>query len=210
MPGLPNHDFASMTVRGFCEALAARSPTPGGGAAAGVCAAQAAALLAMAVEFSKGKKSFAGFESSADDMLTEIRILMDSALVGARNDSDAYGALSALWKKPEGDPERTAHWTAAVRGAIAAPDFLLALASDITGRCALIAGTNAKHLDSDLRVAADLAGCAARAAASNVRANVPFLASEADRAKVLASIDTRLASVAADLEAVERGLRRDG
>jgi len=142
--GPSTHDFAAMSVRDFCAALAAKTSAPGGGAVAGVTAAHAASLLAMVVEYSRGKPSFAALESEADAIVASLRIAAEAGLVAAKSDADAYAALSGLWKKPKDDPERIARWTSAVRDAIAAPHLIVELAAELAARCRFLAGRTTK------------------------------------------------------------------
>lgn len=200
------HDFAGMTIRAFCESLAAKAPAPGGGAVAGVTSAHAAALLAMVIEYSRGKASFARFESEADALLGALRVTVEASLAAAKADADAYSALNALWKKPKDDPERQAGWADAVHRAIAAPHLIIALAAETAGRCRAVAGASAKHLDSDLAIAADLARAAARAAAWNVRVNLPSVSDAAEQERLAKALADRLAAIDADAHAVDAAI----
>ena len=47
------------SIQGFVEGLAAREPVPGGGAAAALAGGMGAALGAMAIQFTVGKKKYA-------------------------------------------------------------------------------------------------------------------------------------------------------
>lgn len=197
-------DLGSMTIGDFCQSLAAKTPVPGGGAVAGVTAAHAASLLAMVVAYSRGKASFAAFEADTDAILAVLHRQAIDALDGARADAEAYAALNALWKRPATDPERVARWSTAVTHAIAAPQRIVRLAAHLSERCRLLAGQTAKHLDSDLAIAVDLAGCAARAAAWNVRVNLPSLADSSERVAIQRDLDELLTIVQEDVHAVLR------
>lgn len=205
-----SNDFAAMTVRDFCAALSAKSPAPGGGAVAGVTAAHAAALLAMVVEYSRGKASFAAFDRDADAIQTSLHVARDACLIAAKSDADAYGVLNALWKKAKDDPARVAQWDGVVHDAIAAPNLIVDLAAEIAARCRLLAGHTAKHLDSDLAIAVDLAACAARAAAWNVRVNLPSVADEVERTRLATALQLRLSAVRDDHAATDEILAARG
>jgi formiminotetrahydrofolate cyclodeaminase len=200
------YDFAAMTLGDFCAALAAKTPAPGGGAVAGVTVAHAAALLAMVVEYSRGKKAFAAREPEGEAIRAALGTAIQAALAAAKADADAYATLNALWRLPEGDPMRRDGWEAAVRGAIAAPMLIVRIAAEVAGRAADLVGSTARHLDSDLIIAADLASAGAGAAAWNVRVNLPAVLDPEERARAAASLEAALAAVRADREAVERGL----
>jgi formiminotetrahydrofolate cyclodeaminase len=201
------NDFASMSLRDFCAALASKSPAPGGGAAAAVMSAQAAALLAMVVEYSRGKKDFAALEPQGDEIIKSLRTAIDASLIAATRDADAYAALNALWRRAKDDPERVAHWDKAVHDAIAAPNLVIELAEEIAARSAQLAGKTAKHLDSDLAIAADLAACAARAAAWNVRVNLPSMTDEVERTRLANALEARLMALRDDVTSAESTLK---
>lgn len=197
-------DFSAQSVRGFCDALAAKTATPGGGAVAGVTAAHAASLLAMVVEYSLGKPSFATHEEEGPSILAALRASVGHCLAAANADAAAYGVLNKLWKRPAADPERIAGWSTAVHGAIDAPLLIVRLAAEIAARSRNLAGHTAKHLDSDLAIAADLAGCAARAAAWNVRVNLPNVDDSDRRVAIGRDLDELLAIVAEDIAITDR------
>lgn len=195
-------DFAAMPIRDFCLALAAKSPAPGGGAVAALTAAQAGALLRMVVAYSRGKKAFAEFEEEAGAIDASLALAVDGALAAARADAEAYAALNALSKLPPEDPGRIAGYPAALRASIAAPWLIVGLAGEIADRCRSLAGRTAKALDSDLAIAADLAAAAARAAAWNVRANLPSLDGEEERLDRRRELDRTMARIDEDVATV--------
>jgi formiminotetrahydrofolate cyclodeaminase len=203
-------DLASSSVAAFAQAIAAKTPTPGGGAVAGVTAAHAAALVAMVVRYSLGKRVFQAYETDGPSILASLHTSIDASLAAAHADAAAYGRLNALWKLPADDPTRLAGWAQAVQAAIAAPLLIVRLATEITGRCRMLAGATTKHLDSDLAIAADLAACAARAAAWNVRVNLPSLASADERITIEREVAELLAIARDDAAAVERALAGRG
>ncbi len=203
-------DLTALSVAAFAHALAAKTPTPGGGAVAGVTAAHAAGLLAMVIGYSVGKRVFQAFESEGAALLAAARTAVDAALAAANADAAAYGRLNALWKLPPEDPARQAGWDAAVHDAIAAPFLIVRLAAEVAGHCRTLAGHTAKHLDSDLAIAVDLAAAAARAAAWNVRVNLPSVASAEERITLERDLEELLDIVRGDVATVERAVAARG
>ena len=184
--------FRTMTVEEFADRLAARTPTPGGGAVAAVTAAHAAALGSMVLEFTVGKEKWAAHEDGNRRALARLGELRASALALADRDAAAYGALNALWKLPKDDPSRARAWDAAVAEAIDAPQAILDLAAEVASACAGLGASTNPNLASDLAIAVDLARAAARAAAHNVEVNLPSVADaaarEARRARMAAAL----------------------
>jgi len=173
--------FRTLSVEEFSDMLAAKTPTPGGGAVAAVTASHAAALGAMVLEFTLGKPKFAEHEASNASALARLRELRHEALELADRDAEAYGALNALWKLPKDAPTRLTAWDAAVAAAIDAPQAILDRAAEIAVTCVALAPRTNANLASDLAIAVDLARVAARAAAHNVEVNLPSVADAADR-----------------------------
>jgi formiminotetrahydrofolate cyclodeaminase len=183
----------TLTVEEFTEALAARSPVPGGGAVAAVTLAHAAALAAMVLEFTIGKPRHAAHDAGHRDALARLAELRRHALALADRDAAAYGALNAMWKLPTGHADRVGGWDRAVAEAIDAPQAILEAAAALAGHCRALAGTTNPNLASDLAIALDLARTAARAAAHNVAVNLPSVADVTDRATRQERMDRALA-----------------
>ncbi|MCA9302480.1 MAG: cyclodeaminase/cyclohydrolase family protein [Phycisphaerales bacterium] len=195
---------SDQTITGFLDALADKQPTPGGGAAAAMTGATAAATASMVVSYSLGKKKLAEHEESnqaAGKQLANARVMF---LKLAEEDAEGYGVLNALWSLDKDDPKRVARWDAAVAGAIAPPRAMLALAVDLLMRIESLVPTTNRMLRSDLGVAAVLAEAAARAAAWNVRINLP-LVDETAGGRIGEEIDAELAHASSLCAAIEKG-----
>jgi len=91
----------AQTVKAFVGALAAKQPTPGGGAAAAVGASIGAAAASMAATYTQRKKDV---ESGAAEHAKTLQSQLDlSALLDqAEADAKAYAALQSTWKKDHG------------------------------------------------------------------------------------------------------------
>lgn len=159
----------------FLDALSAKVPAPGGGAAAGLAGATAAATAGMVVAYSAGRKSLADHQAFLEDAGVRIARARAMFLTLAEEDAGAYTVLNGLMRLPEDHPERVAGWASAVAGAIAPPRAMLATASELLRICEELCGRINPHLRSDLGVAVVLAEAAARSAAWNIAVNLPLL-----------------------------------
>ncbi len=159
----------------FLDALSSKVPAPGGGAAAGLTGATAAATAGMVVAYSSGRRSLADHQPFLEDAGERIARARAMFLMLADEDAAAYTVLNGLMKLPEDHPDRKAGWAAAVSGAIAPPRAMLATASELLRICESLCGRINPHLRSDLGVAGVLAEAAARAAAWNIAVNLPLL-----------------------------------
>jgi formiminotetrahydrofolate cyclodeaminase len=186
-----------LTLDEFCAALAARTPVPGGGAVAATVAAQSAALLGMVLEFTVDKPAHAQHDSVNRTALERVRYLRARALDLADVDSAAYAALNTLWKLPKDSPARASAWDGTVMAAIDSPQSILMLAAELARLAETLKNCTNPHLASDLAIAHDLAHVAARAAAHNVRVNLPSVNDPQVRAAAEARMRDTLAAAGA-------------
>ncbi len=207
MTGAP---IAQQKVGDLLEALAARTPAPGGGAAAALAQALAAALARMVVSYSTGGK---GATPEADRVLFEraaakLDAARAEALRLADADADAFKGLSALWKLDRDDPRRRAEWPGAVMKAIEVPRAVMGSALQTLGLLETLAGRTNPRLASDLAIAAILADAAARSAACNVQVNLPLLDEKGRGAALAAECAGRLERAADLCATVEERVAR--
>lgn len=196
--------IAARSVESFLDALSAKVPTPGGGASAAITGATASATAAMVVNYSIGKKSLSECEGINQNAMARLTRARQMFLQLGDEDAEGYGKLNALWKLDKDDPERVEHWDEAVRGAITPPRAMLALAIELLQLCEKLVETTSTQLRSDLGVAAVLGEAAARAAAWNVRINIPLLPE--DEREELADVVRTMVDRAGELcERIESG-----
>jgi formiminotetrahydrofolate cyclodeaminase len=165
------HDpYMTATVADFLDDLAARTPAPGGGAAASVTCAMAAGLVEMAASFA----SATGLErvrERAHELREEVSSL-------AYADGRAYAVvLEALRMEP--GAERTTRLDSAVAGAIACPMDMLRIAAEVATLAADMAETGNRNLEGDALAGALLAEAAARSAATLAQLNISMLSRHA-------------------------------
>ncbi|MFK7885177.1 MAG: cyclodeaminase/cyclohydrolase family protein [Phycisphaerales bacterium] len=196
--------IGTMPFDSLLGALAKRSPAPGGGAAAGIVGASAAALTGMVVSYSIGRKSLAEYQPFLIDAGNRLERARSMFVMLADEDACAYSRLNALMKLPGDHPDRLADWEDTVRNAITPPRTTLAAANDLLRLCEDLLGKTNPYLNSDLAVAAIQAEAAARSAAWNVKINVPSLP-ENQRHAMLAETDLMIEDAKARAARVETG-----
>ena len=81
------------SVTDLVGAIAAKTPTPGGGAVAAITSALAAALGEMVVQYSRSRPSLAEHEHVHNEALRTLADLQHSALLLADTDAEAFGQL---------------------------------------------------------------------------------------------------------------------
>jgi formiminotetrahydrofolate cyclodeaminase len=155
------------TLGDFTTALAARQPTPGGGASAAVAAALACATAAMACRYTTGDK-FAAVTAEATDLATRLDGWRDRALALADADAVAYAAVGTARKTK--DPATIA---AASAAAAAVPAEMIDLCASAAVVCAAFRPRCNPWLVSDIDTALHLLIGAGRAAWHTLLINQP-------------------------------------
>lgn len=198
--------LTSRTLGDFLDQLAARTPTPGGGAVASVVGALGAALGDMVLAYSIGKKSLAEHEPRLKD--AAVRLLRARAVLIelASEDEAAYGLVNELSRLPKDDPRR-AGLPAATLAAAQVPLSCMAACVSVLGLLDELPAITNKHLHSDLAIAAILAEAAARAAAWNVVVNLPGITDAELRASLTEQCERMLAGAIEAAGQVERACR---
>ena len=173
------------TVGELLESVAARRPTPGGGAVAALTAGLAAALGEMVLRYRLGKPPRQAphqeLHQRALDTLSRLRAAAPRL---ADADVEAFDRLSALWKLDPGDERRRREFPGAVEAAIAAPRKVIEASLEALEALHGVRDSAGKRLRSDLAIAALLAQAAAEAAAWNVRVNLPQVADRSQAARL--------------------------
>ncbi len=162
--------------------LAARSPTPGGGAAAAVTAALGCAAGAMAARYTTGSKWADRAEAAQ-----ALAMALDSAAhrLMALADEDEAAFANAQTARRAGDAAAQA---AAETQAMAVPQQVLALCVDQAVALSAFAPCCNPQLLSDVRVGVHLLAGAGRAAWSTVLAGSPDAAVHASSSPLLAAL----------------------
>jgi formiminotetrahydrofolate cyclodeaminase len=109
---------ANMTIQAFLDALAAQQPTPGGGGAAALTGAQAAALVSMVIHFTIGNKKYAVVEDEMAGYLQVSETLRRELIALADRDVAAFAAVSDCYAMPRTSDEEKAARTAALQHAL--------------------------------------------------------------------------------------------
>ncbi|MDQ2908245.1 MAG: cyclodeaminase/cyclohydrolase family protein [Candidatus Eremiobacteraeota bacterium] len=174
-----------MELEAYLEALASNSPTPGGGSAATLVVAFAAALVAMVARIVRANPKYAAKASLAEALIAQADALRRRAAAGRQSDEAAYESVVAALGLPRGteseQTRRSGELERALTAAAAAPlrAAQLAVEAAVLADRALALGN--RQLLSDLGCAADFAGAGLSACAFNVRVNHRYMK---DRAAV--------------------------
>lgn len=188
-------------VTDFLDALASDAPAPGGGAAAALAGALAAACAEMVGRFTAGRPRFAAVEQRARAAVERLAAVRAELLAQMAADERAFTTVSAAYKLPRSTDEERAARESAIQAALLAamvpPLEVMRRGCDVLEAAAELAAAGNPSVVSDAACAAILGEAAVRAAALNVRANTALLgelhtAAEAEREA--ASLEARAAA----------------
>lgn len=111
-----SEDFAEDYA--FLNALAAGTPTPGGGSAAAYTAASAAALVAMVARLTLGKKKYNEVEDRMQTILEASETLRGELALSIQRDAAAYEAVLMAYRLPKETREEKENRRNAIEAAV--------------------------------------------------------------------------------------------
>jgi len=196
----------NLTVQELLAELGADSPAPGGGSVAALAGAMAASLCEMVAGLTLGREKLRDAwpameraRSEAWRLGTSLRRLVD-------DDTAAYLAVVAARKLPRATPAEKAARDSAVQEAVgraaAVPLETLLTLAELSAIALVVAEKGSSGCITDAGSAGEMIGAGARAAAWNVRINLPDVRDELLRARLSAAAETALAAALAAVERV--------
>jgi formiminotetrahydrofolate cyclodeaminase len=184
--------ISSETINDYLARLASREPTPGGGAAAALHAAQGAALVAMVARYTTGPK----YEQHTD-LVTRITgsadALVAQAVLLADADQQAFQGVIDAYKLPSGTDGLKAARTASIQDALIlaaeTPAQLIDVAAAVVDLATELFEVANANVISDVAAAVDAARAAATTARVNIDINVVAIKDTETRSRLAAQTD---------------------
>ncbi len=178
----------------FLEALAADTPTPGGGSAAAQAGAMGAALVTMVARLTIGRKKYAEVEAQMIEILNQAERLRVELTQAVQGDSAAFEAVLKAFHMPQDTSTMQMERMAAIQQATLQASQLpldvaqkCVLVMALADRCVALGNLNAI---SDAASAGTLAFAAMSCAGYNVRINVTDLDDKMIADSLLARLHT--------------------
>lgn len=169
-------NLTNLTSKEFLNKLGSAAPVPGGGGAAALAGALAAALSSMVANLTIGKEKFANNEVEVKDLLQEVNDICDKLLKLVEEDAAVFSSFMLCYKLPKETEEEKSIRTNAIRTAAKkAAEVPLNIAKEsfkilkISHRLAIIGNTN---VITDATCSALLARAALRCSEYNVLINL--------------------------------------
>lgn len=191
-------DLPSTSLADYLDALAAATPAPGGGSAAGLIGAAGAALVEMVAGLSlaKGATEHTALQDDARRRAADAR---NKLLLLAEADANAYTAFIHALRLPSGSEReraaRTEALSTAAQRAAEVPLAILRAAVAIAEAAQTLGGRSLLSAASDLAVAARFARAAGESAAENVEANLPYIEDAETRVELARQTESALGAL---------------
>ncbi len=166
------------TLGEYLDRLASDAPAPGGGSAAALVGALAAALGSMVCEFTVGREKLADVEAETIEALAALESARYALADLIQSDMTAYEGVRAAYGLPKDDPSRREAIQSALRESGSVPLAVLEQAASIARLLGPLAAHGNPNLISDVGVSAIFADAAAAAAHLNVEVNLALIRDE--------------------------------
>lgn len=199
-------EIKDKSIQTFLDELASKQATPGGGSAAAVMGAQAAALVSMVCNLTIGKPKYAEVEAEMRALLMESEVLRETLIGMIKADVEVFDKLMACYSLPKGTEQEKAYRTEQIQSVLKQATIVplecaKACANTIKlGRIAAEKGNLGVISDAGVAVMAGYAGL--KSAALNVYINAASLkdrefaeAKLAELHEVMADIDVEAEDV---------------
>ena len=196
--------FEKMEIRAFLDELASDSPAPGGGSVAALCASLGSALVSMVANLTIGKEKYKESWQLMEDVVGKSESLRFQFVDLMNKDTESFNVFMAALKMPKATEDEKCSRKKAMGEAskLATEIPLLTLESCVEmAELAYLAAKNGNtNTISDAGSAALIAEAAGRAAAYNVKINLPGVTDESFAADFKARMEDALDQLSINAE----------
>jgi methenyltetrahydrofolate cyclohydrolase len=184
------------SVQHYLDTLASKNATPGGGSAAALMGAQAAALISMVCNLTIGKPKYAEVETQMQTLLEKSENLRETLTSMIKADVDVFNRLMATYALPKETIEEKEARSEAIQAVLKdATDVPLACAkacAEVITLCKIAAENGNTAVISDAGVGVMSGYAALKSAALNVYINAASLKDKVFAEQKLAELETIL------------------
>lgn len=174
--------FKDMTVEGFVNEVASKSPAPGGGSVSALCGALASALASMVCNLTIGKKKYINVQEDIQQCLEKIESMSSELLNYADKDTEAFNEVMNAYSMPKTSDEEKALRRKAIqesmKTAAVVPLEVARLSFIVLNELGTIVKKGNKNAVTDALVATMLSRTAVLGALYNVKINLMSIKDE--------------------------------
>ncbi len=189
-------EIKDKSVETFLDKLASKQATPGGGSAAAVMGAQAAALISMVCNLTIGKPKYAEVEAKMQALLAESEALRATLIDMIKADVEVFDKLMACYGLPKSSDDEKALRTLQIQAVLKEATLVPLECAKACAKAIELSRVAAEHgnlgVISDAGVAVMAAYAGLKSAALNVQINAASLKDRAFAEERLAELDTLL------------------
>jgi methenyltetrahydrofolate cyclohydrolase len=200
------------SIERFLDELASRNATPGGGSAAAVMGAMAAALLSMVCNLTIGKAKYRGVEQELSAVLARTEQLRKQLTEMIEEDVASFGAVMAAYAMPRQTQEQSVLRAQAIQTALKVatqvPLRCCRVCREIIDLSIVVAQKGNSNVVSDAGVAVLTAHAALRSGALNVMINAKVMTDRQFATSRLAELDALLSHASAATEGCYQSVRK--
>jgi glutamate formiminotransferase/formiminotetrahydrofolate cyclodeaminase len=191
----------------FVDEVSRDTPAPGGGSVAALAGALAGALASMVANLSVGKGEFDEAYDTLCSIAERAQGVKDRLVRGVDEDTRAFDSVLTGMRMPQDTPEEQAARSAAIqegyKSATLVPLGTAEACLEAIELCHEMAAMAPAEMISDVGTGALLGHAGLKAAAYNVRINLPSIEDETFHEEVRARLDQLFSTAQARAEAVE-------
>lgn len=189
-------EIKNNSVQNYLDTLASRNATPGGGSAAALMGAQAAALVSMVCNLTIGKPKYAEVEAQMQALLENAEALREELTGMIKADVDVFNRLMATYGLPKetvAEKEaRSVAIQAVLKDATQVPLDCAKACAEVIKLCKIAAENGSSAVISDAGVGVMSAYAALKSAALNVYINAASLKDKEFAEQKLAELEAVL------------------
>jgi len=199
--------FERMEIRAFLDELASDSPAPGGGSVAALCASLGSALVSMVANLTIGKEKYKDSWQTMEDVVGKSEALRFKFIDLMNKDTESFNTFMAAMKLPKSTEEekcaRRKAMAEASKLATKVPLMTLEACVEMSELAYLAARDGNPNTISDAGSAALISEAAGKAAAYNVKINLPGVTDETFSADFKARMEEALVQLTANVKKTE-------
>lgn len=175
-------EIREMKIKEFCDKIAEKTPTPGGGAVGAVVAGYSAALIEMVANLTLGKKKYQEWESEMEKIIERMENIREKLMDIAKKDIQAFNEVMSAYKLPknteEEKKEREKKIQEALIRAADVPFELARITRDLIKDAEVVTEFGNKNAISDALSSAELCKAVFEIAKANVLINLKYVKDE--------------------------------
>ncbi|PLV60360.1 cyclodeaminase/cyclohydrolase family protein [Thermotoga sp. KOL6] len=165
-------EIEKLSIEEFCNKVAERKPTPGGGAVGSIVGALACALAEMVANFTRKKKGYEDFETEMEKIVEKMVEAREKLFLLSKEDMEAFEKVMKAYKSSNEELQE------ALKEAASVPMDVIRLMKDLGHELEKLAEFGNKNLASDTLNAMDLCRAVLLVEKVNVLVNLKGITDE--------------------------------